>query len=132
MLFRSDDAQSVNAALTRVFRLVAEGRLSTRHASTLGYVAQLIIATLPSLEREAAAQPVHPLFRSDPDAILVELAQTLKRGVAPAAAPRPAAAPAPASEDGPPADRRAGQPASDGVAPPDEAAPPGEPDAEGS
>lgn len=76
-----DSAQAVNAALTRVFRLVAEGRLSTRHATALAYLGQLILATLPHLQREAPAEPAHGLLGSDPEAALAELAQTLRRSV---------------------------------------------------
>ena len=74
-----DSAQAVNAALTRVFRLVIEGRLSPRHATALTYVVQSILPTLPHLAREAVPEPAHELLGVDPDAALAELAQALRK-----------------------------------------------------
>jgi hypothetical protein len=78
-----DSAPAVNAALTRVFRCVLEGRLSPRHATGLGYVGQLIIATLPGLERAAANRPEHPLLGRDPDAALANLIHSLSANIEP-------------------------------------------------
>jgi hypothetical protein len=75
-----DSAGAVNSALTRVFRLVGQGRLSTRHATTLCYAAQLILCGLPQMQREAAAVQAHPLAL-DLDALIAELAQTLRRSI---------------------------------------------------
>ncbi len=79
-----DSAAAINATLTRVFRCVCEGRLTPRHAASLGYLGQLIIATLPGLERAAANQPPHPLLGRDPDAALANLVHSLS-----AALPQP-------------------------------------------
>ena len=75
-----DSAHAINAALTRVFRCLVEGRLSTRYATTLAYVGQLCISTLPGLEREAAQAPPQPLG-ADPDVVIADLAQTLRRSI---------------------------------------------------
>ena len=76
-----DSAQAVNTALTRVFRLVLQGRLSTRHATTLGYVAQLILFSVPQMQRQAQAELAHQLLGSDPEAALTNLAHALRRSV---------------------------------------------------
>lgn len=76
-----DSAQAVNAALTRMFRCVAEGRLSRGDATIMAYIAQTVVATLPQMQREAAAEPAHPLLGADPEAIVAELAQTLQKSI---------------------------------------------------
>lgn len=73
-----DSAQAVNAALTRVFRGLCEGRITPRHAAALGYIAQLIISTLPGMAREAEARPKHPLLGANPEAVFAELASALR------------------------------------------------------
>jgi hypothetical protein len=73
-----DTPEALNAALTRVFRLVAAGRLSTKQAAALGYLAQTILATLPPRERPAEAGTRHPVLGSDPEASLDELVRSLR------------------------------------------------------
>jgi plasmid stabilization system protein ParE len=50
-----DSAASVIQLLTRLIRLLAQNRLSARDATAMGYLGQLVINTLPHLQREAAA-----------------------------------------------------------------------------
>lgn len=96
-----NNAEAVNLLLTRVFREVAEGHLSTKQASTLAYLGQLILATLPHLHREAAAAPPHPILQGDPDAALVSMTQALQSFLVPnpSSAPPVAASPHPGGDD---------------------------------
>ena len=71
-------ATEVNAVLTRIFRMVADGRLSPKHASALAYLGQLIISTLPHLKKEAMTTHA-PDLDKDPDTILDQLSATLAR-----------------------------------------------------
>lgn len=83
-----DSAQAVNAALTRVFRGLCEGRITPRHAAALGYIAQLIISTLPGMAREAQARPKHPVLGANPEAVFAELASALRDSFPAAADPQ--------------------------------------------
>ena len=53
---RLDSPRAVNRVLTRILRLLAQGRIASRDASALGYIGQLIVSTLPYLQREAASK----------------------------------------------------------------------------
>ena len=55
--------------------------MSPRHASALGYIGQLAIATLPGIARAAANRPNHPLLGSDPESALTHLVQSLAANV---------------------------------------------------
>lgn len=74
-----DTPGAINAALTRLFRFVAAGQLSTRQGAILGYLAQLSICTLPALAREAKDQPKHPLLGADPAAAFDQIASSLQQ-----------------------------------------------------
>ncbi|MGH9789892.1 MAG: hypothetical protein ACRD5W_01665, partial [Candidatus Acidiferrales bacterium] len=73
-----DSARNINAALTRLFRFVAAGQLTTRHGAILGYIVQLSICTLPGLAREIKEQPKHPLLGADPAAVFDQIASSLQ------------------------------------------------------
>lgn len=45
-------AQSINRVLGRLLRALAQNRITTRQATTLAYIAQLMLTTLPHLEKE--------------------------------------------------------------------------------
>jgi hypothetical protein len=98
-----DSAAAINDVLTRVFRCVCEGRLTPRHAASLGYLGQLIIATLPGLERAAANRPEHPLLGRDPDAALANLIHALSASLPqpdpPTTPPGPPSPEAPSTTD---------------------------------
>jgi hypothetical protein len=95
-----DSAASVNAVLTRLLRVALQGRIPVRHAGSIGYLVQHVLATLPGMKAEAANAPKHPLLGADPDATLLEIASALRRAVPPASAsaPEPSLAPEPATE----------------------------------
>lgn len=76
-----DSARNINAALTRLFRFVAAGQLTTRHGAILGYIVQLSICTLPGLAREIKEQPKHPLLGADPAAVFDQIANTLAQSL---------------------------------------------------
>ncbi|MGH9792241.1 MAG: hypothetical protein ACRD5W_13615 [Candidatus Acidiferrales bacterium] len=78
-----DTATAINAALTRLFRCVLEGRVANRQAAILAYVGQLLISTLPGMVREAANAPKHPLLGSDPEAVFAEIARSLRSSFPP-------------------------------------------------
>ena len=48
---RLDSAQAVKELLTRVLREVAAGNLSTRQASSIAYLGQLILLSLQQMQR---------------------------------------------------------------------------------
>ncbi len=48
-----DSAAAVNAALTRLLRAALQGRIPARHAGSLTYLVQNILATIPGLNAEA-------------------------------------------------------------------------------
>jgi len=87
-------AQAVNAALTRVFRAVAEQRISPRYATVLAYLGQLITITVARMEREAAAAepPAYPLGDA-PEAIVAELAEALRSSLQDSGSPATASKP---------------------------------------
>jgi hypothetical protein len=51
-----DTAHAVNAYLTRVAHAAATSQISPRHASTLAYLGQLILYTLPQMRKEETRQ----------------------------------------------------------------------------
>jgi hypothetical protein len=109
-----DSAAAVNEVLTRVFRCVCEDRLTPRHAACLGYLGQLIISTLPGMERAAANQPPHPLLGRDPDAALLNILHSLSAGVTPPAGAVPENSRAAAASAGADAGSNSPTPASNG------------------
>lgn len=78
-----DTATAINAALTRLFRCVLQGRVANRQAAILAYVGQLLISTLPGMVREAANAPKHPVLGSDPEAVFAEIARSLRSSFPP-------------------------------------------------
>lgn len=76
-------AEAVNLLLTRVFREVAEGHLSPKQASTLAYLGQLILSTVPHLQREAATVATHPILSTSPEATLDALTRALQSMLVP-------------------------------------------------
>lgn len=82
---RLDTARGINTVLGRVLRAFAANQIPARTASTMIYNCQWLLLSLPYLhkeeDREAAAEPVNPILRSDPEAILAGIAETLKKSI---------------------------------------------------
>ena len=88
---RLDSPRAVNRVLTRILRLLAQGRIASRDASSLGYIGQLIVSTLPYLQREAARKPASEQKAPDMGAeAIAGFAAVLKSLQEPAPPARPA------------------------------------------
>lgn len=65
-----DDPIEIKRALTSLFKLLASGRITSRRAKALAYIASLLLRTLRDSNAQAASQQleivVHPRHRFDP------------------------------------------------------------------
>ncbi len=52
-----NNAVDINVVLSRLFTMLAEGRITPRRAAVLTYMANLLLRTLPAMDRELNPQP---------------------------------------------------------------------------
>ncbi len=59
------DARVVNRIAGKLLTLFLAGRIAARHAAVAGYLFQMVVQTLPQIERqENLSRPGHPNFRA--------------------------------------------------------------------